>query len=217
MNPKSDNRGLSGRPHRRFGEVWLLLVHRSVCFGRPEKLFSLICPWTGKRTTKCKVNGVPLKVVNFTSLRDMIPEDAPPEHVHNPKTIKRKHCGIVLSEPETKEDKVVWRSAGLWTTLTPFHMDISNLFINRGALTNQNSFHSMTLKLQHPFALTVAGPSSCKSKFVIRLLECRQQLFDVFRNIVWCHSENNARIILKTWLLLKAYRTFKTLKMYLHL
>ena len=52
----------------------------------------------------------------------------------------------------------------------------------------------MTLKLQHPFTLIVAGPSSCgKSAFVIRLLECREQLCDIlFKNIVWCHSENNA-------------------------
>jgi len=52
----------------------------------------------------------------------------------------------------------------------------------------------MTLKLQHPFTLIVAGPSSCgKSTFVIRLFECREQLCDIsFKNIVWCHSENNA-------------------------
>jgi hypothetical protein len=52
----------------------------------------------------------------------------------------------------------------------------------------------MTLKLQHPFTLIVAGPNSCsKSTFLIRLLECREQLCDVvFENIVWCHSENNA-------------------------
>jgi septin family protein len=52
----------------------------------------------------------------------------------------------------------------------------------------------MTLKLQHPFTLIVAGPSSCgKSTFVIRLLECREQLCDIgFKNIVCCHSENNA-------------------------
>jgi uridine kinase len=52
----------------------------------------------------------------------------------------------------------------------------------------------MTLKLQHPLTLIVAGPSSCgKSTFVIRLLECRKQLCDVvFENIVWCHSDNNA-------------------------
>jgi septin family protein len=52
----------------------------------------------------------------------------------------------------------------------------------------------MTLKLHHPFTLIVAGSSSCgKSTFVIRLLECREQVCDiVFQNIVWCHSENNA-------------------------
>ena len=57
----------------------------------------------------------------------------------------------------------------------------------------------MTLKLQHPFTLIVAGPSGCgKSTFVIRLLECREQLCDiVFENIVWCHSENNAPHYLK--------------------
>src|SRR5215469_16110157 len=52
----------------------------------------------------------------------------------------------------------------------------------------------MTLKLQHPFTLIVAGSSACgKSTFVIRLLQCREQLCDiVYENIVWCHSENNA-------------------------
>ena len=52
----------------------------------------------------------------------------------------------------------------------------------------------MTLTLQHPFTLSVAGPSICtKSTFVIRLFECRGQLCDTaFKNIVWCHSENNA-------------------------
>ena len=51
----------------------------------------------------------------------------------------------------------------------------------------------MTLKLVYPLTLIFAGPSSCrKSMFVIRLLECRQQLCDiVFETIVWCHSENN--------------------------
>jgi hypothetical protein len=51
----------------------------------------------------------------------------------------------------------------------------------------------MTLKLQYPFTLIVAGPSSCgKSIFVIRLLDCREQVCDiVFTNIALCHSENN--------------------------
>jgi ABC-type dipeptide/oligopeptide/nickel transport system ATPase subunit len=52
----------------------------------------------------------------------------------------------------------------------------------------------MTLKLQHPFTLIVAVPSGCgKSTFVIRLLEYRKQLCGVvFKNMVWCHTENNA-------------------------
>ena len=51
----------------------------------------------------------------------------------------------------------------------------------------------MTLKLQYPFTLIVAGPISCgKSTLVIRLIDCREQLCDVYDNIVWCHSENNA-------------------------
>jgi len=51
----------------------------------------------------------------------------------------------------------------------------------------------MTFKLKHPFTLIVAGRSCCgKSTFVIRLLECREQLCDTaFENIVLCHSENN--------------------------
>ena len=51
------------------------------------------------------------RVVNFTTLRDMILENAPPVHVHNPRKIKRKHGGVVVSEPETKEYKVVFESA----------------------------------------------------------------------------------------------------------
>ena len=52
----------------------------------------------------------------------------------------------------------------------------------------------MTLKLQHPFTLIVAGPSSCgKSAFVNRLLKCMEGVCDiVFKNNLWCHSENNA-------------------------
>jgi hypothetical protein len=52
----------------------------------------------------------------------------------------------------------------------------------------------MRLKLQHPITLIVAGQSACgKSIFVIKLIECREQLCDtVYMNIVWCHSENNA-------------------------
>ena len=47
------------------------------------------------------------KVVNFTALRDMILENAAPVHVHNAKKIKRKQRGVVVSEAETKDYKVV--------------------------------------------------------------------------------------------------------------
>jgi septin family protein len=52
----------------------------------------------------------------------------------------------------------------------------------------------MTLNLQHPFTVLVAGPNCCgKTTFVIRLLQYRELLFNIlFTNIVWCHSENNA-------------------------
>jgi hypothetical protein len=53
------------------------------------------------------------KVVNITSLKDMILEDTPPVHVHNPKNIKRKHGGIVVSEPETKVYRVVFKKSRL--------------------------------------------------------------------------------------------------------
>ena len=60
----------------------------------------------------------------------------------------------------------------------------------------------MTLKLQ--FTLIVAGPSICgKSTFVIRLFEFREQLCDVFKNLVWCHSENNAPLHLKKFSFVK--------------
>ena len=43
----------------------------------------------------------------------MILEDATPVHVHNAKKIKRKHGGVVVSEPETKEFKVVFKKRRL--------------------------------------------------------------------------------------------------------
>jgi len=77
----------------------------------------------------------------------------------------------------------------------------------------------MTLKLKHPFTLLVAGRSGCaKSTFVIRLLECREQLCDIaFENIVWCHSEKKAPHHFKKYHLLKECQTLKTPKIYLRL
>jgi hypothetical protein len=53
------------------------------------------------------------KVVNFTSLKDMILEDGPTVQVHNTKKIKRKHGGIVVLEPETKMYMVDFRKRWL--------------------------------------------------------------------------------------------------------
>ena len=76
--------------------------------------FSVLCSSTGKRATKYKVKGITLNyknsnVVNFTTLRDMIPENAQPVHVHNPRKIKLKHGGVVVSEPEMKQYKFVFK------------------------------------------------------------------------------------------------------------
>ena len=43
----------------------------------------------------------------------MILENAPPEHVHNPEKIKRKHVAVVVWEPETKEYKFVFKERRL--------------------------------------------------------------------------------------------------------
>jgi len=43
----------------------------------------------------------------------MILEDAPHVHVYNPRNIERKHGGIVVSEPETEEYKVVFKMSRL--------------------------------------------------------------------------------------------------------
>jgi len=81
--------------------------------------------------TKCKVKGITLnyensKVVNFTCLRNMILEDDTPLHAHNPRNIKWRHGGVVVSEPEEMDTRLSLRSAGLWTTLAPFHIAMIN-------------------------------------------------------------------------------------------
>jgi hypothetical protein len=58
----------------------------------------------------------------------MIPEDNTPLHVHNPRKIKRKHCGIVVYEPEKNEYKDFLKNGGLWIILTSFHMVMIDLF-----------------------------------------------------------------------------------------
>jgi len=91
-------------------------IDQFVLGGTKYYVLSVICPSTGKWTTKCKVKGITLnyensKVLNYTSFRDMIMEDAPPVHVHNPKKMKRKHGALVVSEPETKEYKDCFQKA----------------------------------------------------------------------------------------------------------
>jgi hypothetical protein len=50
----------------------------------------------------------------------VILEDDSPVHVHNPKKIKRKHGGVVVSEPETKEYKVVFKKRRLMAKVDSF-------------------------------------------------------------------------------------------------
>jgi hypothetical protein len=90
--------------------------------GPKNYAFSVFFPSTGKRTTKCKVKGITLnyknsKVVNFDTLNQMILQNAPPIHVHNPRNIKRKQGGVVVSEPESKEHKVVYKKRRLMDNL----------------------------------------------------------------------------------------------------
>jgi len=59
------------------------------------------------------------KVVNLTSLRNMILEDDTPLHVHNPRKIKGKHGGVV-SEPEEKEYKFVFKKRRLMDDCNSF-------------------------------------------------------------------------------------------------
>jgi len=67
------------------------------------------------------------KVVNFTTFRDMILKDTNPLHVYNPKEIKRKRLGVVVSEPKKqRSESLSLKSAGLWTTLTPYRKCIIN-------------------------------------------------------------------------------------------
>ena len=43
----------------------------------------------------------------------MILETASPVNIHNPRKIKRKHGGVVVSEPENKEHKIVFKKRWL--------------------------------------------------------------------------------------------------------
>ena len=86
--------------------------------GPKNYAFSVYCPSTGKHETKCKVKRINsnyenANIVNLTTLRNIILKDTTPAHEHNAKKIKRKHGGVVVSEPETKEYKVVVKKGRL--------------------------------------------------------------------------------------------------------
>ena len=57
----------------------------------------------------------------------MILEDNSPLYVHNPRKIKRKHGGLVVSVPERKEYKVVFKKSLLLNDFDSFHMGMINL------------------------------------------------------------------------------------------
>jgi hypothetical protein len=89
-------------------------IEEFVSGGLKNYAFSVFCPSTGNRTTKCKVKGITLNyedsnVVNFTTLRKMILEDDTPVHILSPHKIKRKHGGVVVSETETNGYKVIFK------------------------------------------------------------------------------------------------------------
>ena len=89
-------------------------VEEFVSRGPKNHAFSVFCPSTAQRAKKCKVKCITFnyensKFVNVTTLRDMILENASPVHVHNPRKIKLKHGGVVVSEPEMKQYKFVFK------------------------------------------------------------------------------------------------------------
>jgi len=92
--------------------------------GPKNYAFCVFSPSTRKRTTKFKVKGITLhyensKVLKFTSLRNIILLDDKPLHVNKPRKIKRKHGGVV-SEPEKKDYKVVFKKRRLMDDIEPF-------------------------------------------------------------------------------------------------
>ena len=90
--------------------------------GGPQNYaFTVFCPSTGIRTTKCKVKSLTLnyensKVAKLTALRSVILEDDTTLHVQKPKKIKRKNGGVVVSNSKQRSKSLYLRSAGLRTT-----------------------------------------------------------------------------------------------------
>ena len=57
----------------------------------------------------------------------MILQHNSPLYVHNPRKIKRKRGGVVVSEPERKEYKVVFKKRRLLNDFDSFRMGMINL------------------------------------------------------------------------------------------
>ena len=51
---------------------------------------------------------------------NMILEDDTPLHVNNPRKIRRKHGGVVVSEPDKKENKFVFKKRRLMEDVDSF-------------------------------------------------------------------------------------------------
>jgi len=67
------------------------------------------------------------KVVNFTTLSDMILKDTTPVHIHNPKKMKGNTVVSLYLNQKQRCTSLFSRSAVLWTTLSPCNMDMINL------------------------------------------------------------------------------------------
>lgn len=65
-----------------------------------KNAFSVLCPSTRKRFTRCKIYGITLNyehsnIENFIILRDIM-KDTTAVHINNPMKIKRKHGVVVV-------------------------------------------------------------------------------------------------------------------------
>ena len=103
-------------------------IEEFVLGGQIIYAFSVFCPSTGKRRTKCKVKGITLiyensKVVNFATFRDMNLK-TPPQCMYIIEKRSRENTVVPYPNPKHRSTRLFLRSAGLWTTLTlPYGFD----------------------------------------------------------------------------------------------
>jgi hypothetical protein len=107
-------------------------IEEFISCGPKTTRFLYFAPSRGKRTTKCKVKCINLiyeysNVINLTALRNMILKTT---HVHNPKKMKCKHSGLVISEPRKKKYKVIFKKHQLTKSFDSFLTGTNNLAIN---------------------------------------------------------------------------------------